>query len=177
MSLTPREAVRGLLEIEHAKTAALRHSLDNGTLLLVWGSVYLLDLMGFDVGRLAQPALNSFLPSPTSHLGPGGMPLALTYGIAWMAVLNLATLAWRAWYTRYQPIRLRNALTTRVLCVWSGYMVLLGLGISIPVMVGVPCPPGWFTLLGLLGALPLWAAGYQQRRQWVGASRLVNGEL
>ena len=51
--------------------------------------------------------------------------------------------------------------TNRVIFFWSWYYVtLIGAGIGGWVMFVGAFPPGWFVLLGVLGALPLAVAGW-----------------
>ena len=45
METTPREAREALLLVEQAKITAARHSLNNGSLLIVWGDAFLLDMI------------------------------------------------------------------------------------------------------------------------------------
>lgn len=171
MDATPREAVHALFAIERARDATTRSSLDNGTLLMVWGSAFLLDLLGFDVSRFLALHLRpgdaaSALAGMVSRAAPLSAPPALMAGVIWMTALNSAVLIWRVWYARRLPIRLPRTLANGVIFWWSWYYVALmavGLG-GWALWVGA-YPMGWFTLLGLLGALPLWLAGLRQRRR------------
>jgi hypothetical protein len=75
-------------------------------------------------------------------------------------LLNSAMLGWRWWYARRLPVRLRRLITNRVIFLWSWYyVVLIGLGVGGWVVVIGWYPPFWFTLLGLVGALPLLVSG------------------
>jgi hypothetical protein len=136
-------AAEALREVERSRAVAARNGVDNGTLLLVWGTVFLLDMLGFEVSWRVGPVWS---------------------GVAFMGVLNAAAVGWRLWYARQLPIRLHRALTSRVVFWWSWYYVaLVGLGVGAWIDFIGPYPPLWFVLIGVFGALPLWIAGLRQR--------------
>lgn len=141
---TTRETVtEALREVERGRVAAARNSVDNGTVLLVWGTVFLLDMLGFELSR---------------HLGP------VWPGVAFMGAVNALAVGWRLEYARRLPIRLRRAVMSRVIFWWSWYYVaLVGLGVGVWIVFVGPYPPLWLALIGVLGALPLWIAGLRQR--------------
>lgn len=139
MRISSHDAAGMLREIERARLATARHSVDNGVVLMVWGLTFLLDMVAFDLSR------------------PTGSPLA---AVIFMLGFNGAVLWWRWRYTRRQPVRLRQIVTNRVIFLWSWYYVaLIGLGVGGWAIVIGRFPPLWFTLLGALGALPLLAHG------------------
>lgn len=133
-----------LAHIEKSQRVTKRYSLDNGIVLMAWGLNFFLDMVGFDVSRIT----GSVVP-----------------GVIFIVVLNAAFLAWRFWYARRLPIRPLRVLTNKIVFFWSFYyvaLVLLGVGAWI-IFIG-PYPPFWFTLLGVLGALPLLISGWLQWR-------------
>lgn len=143
METTREAAAAALREVERERVASARNSVDNGAVLLVWGTIFLLDMLGFELSR---------------RLGP------VWPGVAFMCAVNAAAAGWRLWYTRRLPIRLRCTLTNRVIFWWSWYYVaLVGLGVGAWIVFVGPYPPLWLVLIGLLGALPLWIAGLRQR--------------
>ncbi|HEX6799989.1 MAG TPA: hypothetical protein VF116_19915 [Ktedonobacterales bacterium] len=143
METTREAAAAALREVERERVASARNSVDNGAVLLVWGTIFLLDMLGFELSR---------------RLGP------VWPGVAFMCAVNAAAAGWRLWYARRLPIRLRRTLTNRVIFWWSWYYVaLVGLGVGAWIVFVGPYPPLWLTLIGLLGALPLWIAGLRQR--------------
>ena len=143
METTREAAAAALREVARGRVAAACHSVDNGAVLLVWGTVFLLDMLGFEVSR---------------HLGP------VWPGVVFMGAVNAAAVGWRLWYLRRLPIRLSRALTNRVIFCWSWYYVaLVGLGVGAWIVFVGPYPPLWLALIGVLGALPLWIAGVRQR--------------
>lgn len=151
METTREAAAAALREVERGRITSARNSVDNGTVLLVWGTVFLLDMLGFELSW---------------HLGP------VWPGVAFMCVVNAAAVGWRVWYARRLPIRLRRAVTSRVIFWWSWYYVaLVGLGVGAWIVFVGPYPPLWLALIGLLGALPLWIAGLRQR----GRARTTTG--
>lgn len=140
---TQRDAAFALLTVRRSEALSERFSTNNGTILFVWAGIFLLDMMLFDVGRL----IHSWLFGPIA-----------------MTVINGVTAAWRFWYERTLPIRPRRALTNRVIFWWSWYYVILVLaGVAGWLIIFDTYPPLWFTLLGVMGALPLAVAGYRQR--------------
>ncbi|MFI5273529.1 MAG: hypothetical protein ACHQ4H_10905 [Ktedonobacterales bacterium] len=139
------EAAEALRQIERGRAIAARHSADNGVVLLVWGSTFLLDMAGFDASRLT----GSVVP-----------------GVIFICCLNALVVIWRLWYARRLPIRLARTLTNRVIFWWSWYYVaLVGLGVGAWIVFIGPYPPLWLTLIGLLGAVPLWIGGARLWRQ------------
>lgn len=139
MQTSERRAAAQLQMIEQARLATAQRGMDNGVTLLVWGLTFLLDMIAFDLSRLT------------------GSPLA---AVIFICVLNSAMLGWRWWYARRLPVRLRRLITNRVIFLWSWYyVVLIGLGVGGWVVVIGWYPPFWFTLLGLVGALPLLVSG------------------
>lgn len=142
--------ILGIAHRRRVSRSGDRKGLDNGIVLLVWGLCFLLDMIGFDLSRLT------------------GSPLA---AVLWMSGINAIVVGWRIWYSRRCPVRLRQTLTNRVIFFWSWYylaLVLLGVG-AWAIVIG-SFPPGWFTLLGVAGALPLLIAAYRQRQS--GQTRL-----
>ncbi|GCE24229.1 hypothetical protein [Dictyobacter kobayashii] len=157
METNPRQAADLLEQIEQASRMATRYSLDNGLVLLVWGMTFLLDMVGFDVSRV----LGSVLP-----------------GLVFMCVLNVAMITWRVWYSRRLPIQLRRVLTNKIIYLWSFYYVtLIGLGVGAWIFLSGSFPPFWFTLLGILGALPLLVSGWRMRRRAYTTKALKDGSI
>lgn len=138
------DAASMLREIERARLATAQQGADNGVVLIVWGLTFLLDMVAFDLSRLT------------------GSPLA---AVIFVIGFNGAMLGWRWWYARRQPIRLRHAITYRVIFLWSWfYVALIGLGVGGWAIFIGRFPPLWFTLLGVVGALPLLLKGLQMWR-------------
>ena len=162
-----RSAAEALREIERVRVVAIQRSVDNGVVLLVWGLTFLLDMVAFDLSRLTGS------PWPA---------------VAFLFCFNGGMLAWRWWYTRRQPVRLRRLVTNRVIWAWAWfYVALIGAGVGgWAVFVG-RFPPLWFTLLGVVGALPLlvsgahlWRAAHARipsaARRRAGAEELAHGD-
>ncbi len=146
METTTREAGEMLLAVEQARATAIRHSLNNGIVLLVWGAAFLLDMIAFDTSRL----LGSVWPA-----------------VAFVVLFNGGVVAWKVWYERRLPIRPRVVLFNRVIFWWAWYhTALVGLGVGGWVIVIGRYPPFWLTAIGLAGALPLFIVG---GRQWAQA--------
>jgi hypothetical protein len=144
METTPREAREALLLVEQAKITAARHSLNNGSLLMVWGDAFLLDMIAFDVARL----LGSVWPA-----------------VAFVVVFNSGVVLWKVWYERRLPVKPLSVMFNRIIFWWAWYhAALVGLGVGVWGVVVGHFPPFWFTGIGLAGALPLYIAGLRQRR-------------
>jgi len=140
MEATPREAVEALLRVRQSERMAARYSTNNGVILLAWAAIHLLDMLAFEAGRVAHTILGAVVA---------------------VVLINGSLLIWRIWYGRALPIHPLRALTNRVIFFWSWYYVtLIGAGIGGWVMFVGAFPPGWFVLLGVLGALPLAVAGW-----------------
>jgi len=138
-----QEARAALLLVERAKATAARHSLNNGSLLIVWGDTFLLDLVAFDVSRL----LGTVWPA-----------------VAFVVIFNTGVVLWKLWYERRLPVRPLTVLFDRVIFWWAWYhAVLVGLGVGAWAVVVGHFPPFWFTGIGLAGALPLYVVGMHQR--------------
>ena len=145
METTTREARGALAAVERARTTAARHSLNNGTLLLVWGGAFLADMVAFDASRL----LGTVWP-----------------GVAFVVALNSGVVLWKVWYERRLLVRPLTILFNRVIFWWAWYHVaLVGLGVGAWAIFVGRYPPFWLTGIGLVGALPLFVLGMRQRRQ------------
>jgi hypothetical protein len=143
METTPREAREALLLVEQAKITAARHSLNNGSLLIVWGDAFLLDMIAFDVGRMV-----------------GTVWLAVVFAV----IFNSSVVLWKLWYERRLPVKPLSVMFNRVIFWWAWYHVaLVGLGVGAWAVVIGHFPPFWFTGIGLAGALPLYVVGLRQR--------------
>jgi hypothetical protein len=119
--------------------------MDNGIILFVWAADFLCDMLIFEAGR-------------ASH-SPFGAAIGVT-------LLNGAILAWRVWYAKRLPIRPLRSLANRVIFWWSWcYIALIGVGVDVWAVIIGSFPPGWFTLLDILGALLLAVAGYRLYKQ------------
>jgi hypothetical protein len=140
-----REAQEALLIVERAKVTAARNSLNNGSLLMVWGDAFLTNLVAFDVSRL----LGTVWPA-----------------VAFVVVFNTGVVLWKLWYERRQPVKPLTVLFDRVIFWWAWYhAILVGLGVGVWAVVVGHFPPFWFTGIGLAGALPLYIAGLRQRQR------------
>jgi len=143
MEATPREAREALLLVEQAKITAARHSLNNGSLLIVWGDAFLLDMVAFDVGRL----LGMVWPA-----------------VAFVVIFNSGVVLWKIWYEHRLPVKPLSVVFDRVIFWWAWYhAALVGLGVGAWAVFVGHFPPFWFTGIGLAGALPLYVVGLRQR--------------
>jgi hypothetical protein len=141
MRQTPRDATLVLLSLQQSQNLCRRYSSNNGVILLVWAASFVVDMVGFDMGRW----LHSYLFGP----------LAIT-------IINSLVLGWRIWYARQLPIRPRCPLTNRAIFLWGCYITALLVGGLVGWgLLFATYPPCWFTLLGLLGTLPLAIRGMQ----------------
>jgi hypothetical protein len=159
METLPREAHEAreaLLLVERAKATADRHSLNNGSLLIVWGDAFLADMVAFDASRL----LGTVWPA-----------------VAFVIVFNLAVVWWKVWYERRLPVRPLAVLFDRVIFWWAWYhAALVGLGVGAWAIFVGRFPPFWLTGIGLAGALPLYIVGLRQRMRSCPALPLAGGE-
>lgn len=145
MDATPREAVEALLRVRQSQRLAARYSVNNGVILLAWAAIHLLDMLAFEAGRFVHSILSAVVA---------------------VILINGSLLIWRIWYGRALPVHPLRALTNRVIFGWSWYYVaLIGAGVGGWALLVGHFPPGWFTLLGALGALPLAVAGWLLSRQ------------
>jgi hypothetical protein len=143
METMPREAREALLLVEQAKITAARHSLNNGSLLIVWGDAFLLDMIAFDVGRL----LSMIWPA-----------------VAFVVIFNSGVVLWKVWYERRLPVKPLSVVFDRVIFWWAWYhAALVGLSVGAWAVFVGHFPPFWFTGIGLAGALPLYVVGLRQR--------------
>jgi hypothetical protein len=130
-----------LREIERAQVVVARHSEDNGVVLLVWGITILLDMIVFDV--CYQQGYKAPVPA-----------------VVFMCCLNPVVLGWRFWYVRHLPIQPLKVRTNKIIFYWSFYYMALtcvGAGVFV---IGVH-PPFFWSLLGILVALPLLISGWR----------------
>jgi len=145
METAPREAVDALLRLRQSQRLAACYSSNNGVILLAWAAIHLLDMLAFEVGRFAHSVFGA---------------------VVVVALINGSLLIWRIWYGWRLPIHSLRSLTNRVIFIWSWYYVaLIGVGVCGWVVFVGSIPPGWFTVLGVFGALPLALAGYRLRQQ------------
>ena len=145
METTPREAAETLLRLRQSQRLAARYSTNNGMILLAWAAIHLLDMLAFEAGRFAHSVFGA---------------------VAAVILINGSLLIWRIWYGRALPVHPLRALTNRVIFRWSWYYVaLVGAGVGGWAIFIGSFPPGWFALLGVLGAAPLAIAGYRLRQR------------
>lgn len=146
MHQTPRDATLALLSLKRSQSLSLRYSSNNGIILLVWAGSFVADMIGFDIGRWFHSVL---------------------FGVLAITVINSLVVGWRIWYARQLPVRPHRPLTNRAIFLWGWYVTalslagLVGWGMLFPTY---PYPPFWFTLLGILGALPLALRGMRLYR-------------
>ena len=137
-----QQAWNDLRAISQVEAAARRHSLNNGTVPLVWGVLVFACMAVFD-------------------LIPPWWALGITCTVPPLASV------WTLHYQRklpVKPLHLEKPLLFGLWGIYHGAVLMGGMALGTHFWQINRLPPGEWTLLGVLDAAPLLWVGWQQRR-------------